>query len=86
MRDDSGKPLKQEENRMLLLDTDIFVDIFRGFLPALHWFEGHDKDTELLVPGYVVMELLQGRRGACTEGYRGIWGCMAFSDGMRPSA
>ena len=42
---------------MLLLDTDILIDIQRGHAPALAWFSAL---TELpLVPGFVVMELAQ---------------------------
>lgn len=42
---------------MQLLDTDVLIDVQRGFLPALAWFGGL---TELpSVPGFVVMELLQ---------------------------
>jgi predicted nucleic acid-binding protein len=40
-----------------LLDTDILIDIQRGYAPALAWFTGI---TDLpSVPGLVVMELIQ---------------------------
>lgn len=42
---------------MLLLDTDILIDIQRGFPPALSWFS---QLADLpSVPGIVVMELIQ---------------------------
>jgi predicted nucleic acid-binding protein len=40
-----------------LLDTDVLIDIQRGYAPALAWFTGI---TDLpSVPGLVVMELIQ---------------------------
>ena len=45
---------------MDLLDTDILIDVDRGHPPALAWFT---QLTELpIVPGYVVMELIQDAR------------------------
>lgn len=45
---------------MILLDTDILIDVQRGFPPAVQWFAGL---TDLpAVPGYVVMELVQDAR------------------------
>jgi predicted nucleic acid-binding protein len=42
---------------VLLLDTDILVDILRGYEPAVEWFA---QVGELpAVPGFVVMELIQ---------------------------
>jgi len=42
---------------MLLLDTDVLVDVQRGHPPALAWFAGL---VELpAVPGLVVMEMIQ---------------------------
>lgn len=42
---------------MYLLDTDILIDIQRGYSPALAWFSCL-ADLPL-VPGFVVMELIQ---------------------------
>ncbi len=43
---------------MLVLDTDVLIDVQRGHAAALTWFSGL---TELpSVPGFVVMELIQG--------------------------
>src|SRR5687768_6112640 len=42
---------------MLVLDTDILIDIQRGHAPAITWFASL---TELpSVPGFVIMELIQ---------------------------
>jgi predicted nucleic acid-binding protein len=40
-----------------LVDTDILIDIQRGYLPALKWFESLAEIPH--VPGFVVMELMQ---------------------------
>jgi predicted nucleic acid-binding protein len=42
---------------MYLLDTDILIDIQRGYPPAIDWFR--DLDELPSVPGLVVMELIQ---------------------------
>lgn len=47
---------------MILLDSDILIDLLRGFPPATSWFQGLDANEEIAVPGFVVMELLQGCR------------------------
>lgn len=46
---------------MLSLDTDILVDIFRGYLPALRWLRTLG-DISLGIPGLAVMELMLGCR------------------------
>ena len=46
---------------MLLLDTDILVDIFRGYLPALRWLRALDN-ASIGIPGPAVMELMHGCR------------------------
>jgi hypothetical protein len=47
---------------MLILDTDVLIDVQRGHPPALVWFSGL---TDLpAVPGLVVMELIQDARNA----------------------
>jgi predicted nucleic acid-binding protein len=46
---------------MILFDTDVAVDILRGYPPALTWLQGLGS-TPLGLPGLVVMELLQGCR------------------------
>jgi hypothetical protein len=42
---------------MHLLDTDILIDIQRGYPPAIDWFSHLDELPS--VPGLVVMELIQ---------------------------
>lgn len=45
-------------NAMLVLDTDVLIDVQRGHAAALAWFASL---TDLpSVPGLVVMELIQG--------------------------
>ena len=44
---------------MILIDTDIAIDILRGFKPAVEWFYSL-KDEEISLPGFVVMEILNG--------------------------
>jgi len=44
---------------LLLLDTDIFIDIFRGYGPALRWLQSLGEE-EIAIPGFVAMELLDG--------------------------
>ena len=46
---------------MILLDTDIMVDILRGYEPARIWLE---SVQEIGVHGLVVMELIQGCQNA----------------------
>ena len=44
---------------MILLDTDIMVDLLRGYPAAVEWLRSLG-DEEVCLPGYVVMELLEG--------------------------
>jgi predicted nucleic acid-binding protein len=47
---------------MLLLDTDVLIDVQRGHLPALDWL---GRLAEIpSVPGLVVMELIQDARNS----------------------
>src|SRR5882762_3509912 len=47
---------------MVVVDTDVLIDVQRGHPPALAWFANL---TELpAVPGFVVMELVQDARNA----------------------
>lgn len=47
---------------MILLDTDVLIDVQRGHPPALEWFASLPELPA--VPGFVVMELIQDARGA----------------------
>jgi predicted nucleic acid-binding protein len=42
---------------MLILDTDVLIDIQRGNIPAINWFAGLPELP--VVPGFVAMELMQ---------------------------
>jgi len=44
---------------MILLDTDVMVDILRGNEPAKQWLDAAQNQI-LGIPGLVAMELLQG--------------------------
>jgi predicted nucleic acid-binding protein len=46
---------------MRLLDTDILVDIFRGYRPAVRWLRSLDT-AAIGIPGLVIMELMLGCR------------------------
>ncbi|MBN1579385.1 MAG: hypothetical protein JXA89_01685 [Anaerolineae bacterium] len=39
---------------MILLDSDVMIDLLRQYPPAAKWFDTLDEDEELLLPGYVV--------------------------------
>lgn len=45
---------------MRLLDTDVMIDIQRGYQPAVDWLSTLDEPPGL--PGFVVLELMQGCR------------------------
>jgi tRNA(fMet)-specific endonuclease VapC len=45
---------------MYVLDTDILIDVLRGYQPAITWFS---TLTEIpSIPGFVVMELMQNAK------------------------
>ncbi len=48
---------------MILLDTDVMVDVLRGYAPAIAWLTAA-SDSEIGVPGLVAMELIQGCQNA----------------------
>jgi predicted nucleic acid-binding protein len=52
---------------MILLDSDVLIDLLRRHPPAVGWFDRLHEDEELLVPGYVVMELIQGCRNKAEQ-------------------
>ena len=47
---------------MKMLDSDVIIDLLRGYAPAVQWFAALPSDEVLLVSGYVAMELIQGCR------------------------
>jgi hypothetical protein len=52
---------------MILLDSDVMIDLLRQYPPAMKWFDALDDDEELFLPGYVVMELIQGCRNKAEQ-------------------
>ena len=46
---------------MVILDSDIMIDILRRYPSAINWLEALGEE-EIALPGFVVMELLQGCR------------------------
>lgn len=53
---------------MILLDSDVVIDFLRGYQPALDWLIALN-DEEIILPGFVVMELIQGCRDAVEQKY-----------------
>jgi predicted nucleic acid-binding protein len=47
---------------MILLDSDVMIDLLRQYPPATKWFDSLDDEEEIALSGYVVMELIQGCR------------------------
>jgi len=45
---------------MILLDSDVMIDLFREFPPAKEWFDSIDNSEAMALSGFVVMELIQG--------------------------
>lgn len=51
---------------MVLLDTDVMVDILRQYPPALSWLESLGRQ-EIVLPGFVVIKLIQGCRSKAEQ-------------------
>ncbi len=45
---------------MILLDSDVMIDLLRRFPPAVEWLDSLPDDEEIILPGFVAMELIQG--------------------------
>ncbi len=52
---------------MILLDSDVMIDLMRQYPPAVAWFDALDDAEEVALPGYVVMELIQGCRNKAEQ-------------------
>ncbi len=67
---------------MELIDTDVLIDVQRGFGAAADWFA---TDPDVGVPGFVVMELVQDARNsdevqkalALVDGLEVVWPSVA---------
>ena len=46
---------------MILVDSDVIIDLFRDYSPAVAWLDSLEQ-SEIVLPGFVVMELIQGTR------------------------
>jgi predicted nucleic acid-binding protein len=44
---------------MILIDTDIVIDVLRAFPPALTWLDSL-SDSPVTVVGFTILEILQG--------------------------
>jgi predicted nucleic acid-binding protein len=51
---------------MMLLDTDVAIDILRGHPPAVAWLQGQGGSL-MGLPGLVAMELVQGCRNKAEQ-------------------
>lgn len=51
---------------MILVDTDVMVDLLREYLPAVAWLNSLGEE-EIILPGFVVMELVQGCRNKAEQ-------------------
>ena len=52
---------------MIFLDTDIMIDFFRRYPPALGWLDDIGKE-EVGLSGFVAMELIQGCQNIKEQG------------------
>lgn len=52
---------------MILLDSDVLIDLLRKYPPAMAWFDALPDDEEVMVSGFVVMELIQGCRNKAEQ-------------------
>ena len=51
---------------MILPDTDVMIDLLRQYPPAVIWLESLGEE-EVVLPGFVVMELIQGSRNKAEQ-------------------
>ncbi len=45
---------------MRVIDSDVIIDILRGYPPAVAWLAQTIGKEELKLPGFVVLELIAG--------------------------
>ncbi len=51
---------------MILIDTDVMIDLIRRYSPALAWLESLGEE-EIILPGFAVMEIIQGCRSRAEQ-------------------
>ena len=52
---------------MVLLDSDVMIDLLRQYPSAMKWFDTLDEEEGIVLSGYVVMELIQGCRNKAEQ-------------------
>ena len=52
---------------MICLDSAVMIDLLRQYPPATEWFDALDEDEEIVLSGYVVMELIQGCKNGAEQ-------------------
>jgi tRNA(fMet)-specific endonuclease VapC len=65
---------------MIVLDSDVMIDLLRRHQPAVAWLNSLGEE-EIILPGFVVMELLQGCRSKLEQaqveqvltGFETVW-------------
>ncbi len=65
---------------MIILDSDVMIDLLRQHQPAVTWLDSLGEE-EIILPGFVVMELLQGCRSKAEQsqveqvltGFETVW-------------
>ena len=71
---------------MILPDTDVMIDLLRQYPPAVIWLESLGEE-EVVLPGFVVMELIQGSRNKAeqevVEKELSVYGILAFTIDMQ---
>ena len=51
---------------MILVDTDVMIDLLREYPPAVSWLDSLGEE-EIILPGFVVLELIQGCRNKAEQ-------------------
>jgi hypothetical protein len=75
---------------MVIVDTDVLIDVFRRYAPAVEWMAKTVAENEIVLPGFVLMELIQGARNKeeqetmrkTIEEYAVVWPSLASDVGL----
>lgn len=54
-----NRPKTGGKSELILLDTDVVIDLLRQYLPAIAWLSAQLSE-EIYLPDLVAMELIQG--------------------------